>query len=225
MTARDGWWPPSRPVKASVAFLLACACAAAGAQSADRSARLQAALQSDSVATRTAASRAIFGAGISDPALYATVAAVLQRGMADGSHSDAARIDELAWHAEALGGSGDRTYLPLLQQAAQSPRHALARHARDAIELLRAMVLEGRPYLDADHVRLVAADAVAACRFFKKTECDAREAEDCEESLREESARVGADALVVLARQDGRASRHHIIANAYRCPQPALPGG
>lgn len=182
-------------------------------------------LQSGTVAQRTDASIAVFGAGMADPAVYAAIADRLRGGLAtlDQPKSEPGdRLDELAWHAKALGGSGDVAYLPLLQQAAQSSHRSLARHAREAVELLQAMALEGRPFLDGAHVREVAAADVAGCRFVKKVECNAREAEDCEEALHAEAGRVGAEALVVLYRQDGTSARNAVIANAYHCPIPGV---
>lgn len=180
-------------------------------------------LQSDSIEDRRTASMDIYGAGLDDKQIYQRVAELLEGGLPDVG-KDSPRLDELAWHAKVLGGSGDVTYLPLLERVGQSNVRSLSRHAKSAIEVLREQAKAGRPYMDYEKVLLITEMQAERCRLIKQDTCASiRSAKACMANQKESVVEAGGNAIMYLATSSGHGlpwpfAGGSIIANFYACP-------
>ena len=73
--------------------------------------------------------------GLTDPRLYARLAALLKEGYAGAVDADP--VDEMAWFCKALAASGDADYRPLLQEvAAHAPTDKLKHYAEQSNALI-----------------------------------------------------------------------------------------
>ena len=186
-------------------------------------------LQSDSIERRSLASQDIFGAGLDDKALYQQVAATLEAGLV-GLTKDSERVDELAWHAKALGSSGDMAYMPLLERAGRSGIRHLVKHAGDAKEILIEAAAAGHPYMEWEKVTMLTEKQAEGCLLIKQQTCDtSRSADVCVEDHKTKAIEVGANAIMLLMTnsQSGAlvswlGSNTTMVANYYDCkPQAA----
>ncbi|KGM55994.1 hypothetical protein N800_10230 [Lysobacter daejeonensis GH1-9] len=210
----------------AVAFLVAVA--ASGtlyAQAMPSVDNLIARLQSQSVAERTRASQDIFGAGINSKALYAEVAKRIGEVLPTVT-KDSPKVDELAWHAKAIGTSGDMAYMPLLEQLSRSDIRGIARHAKGAQETLREAAEAGTAYLDYTKVMVLTEKQAEGCRYVAQRSCEtSRSADKCVDSHKDNAVEAGANAIMLLmtSSQSGAlfsvfGSDTTMLANYYACP-------
>lgn len=199
--------------------------ATAVAQSVSTASRIQQ-LHSDSTDTRSRASQNIFGAGLTDPVLYQELAAILADGL-DGITKDSERLDELAWHAKALGGSGDMTYMPLLDRMIQTGIRHLVKHAKDAKEILAEAAETGQPYMDWEKVMIITEKQADSCRLISQNTCSNLD-DDCLADHKINAIEAGGDAVMVVMTSGGDSaffgifSSSTVVANYYDCrPAPA----
>ena len=90
-------------------------------------------LESTSRSARIDAAKRITQAGLTDGALYAKVATLLQAGYGEAVEANA--VDEMAWLCKALAASGDTRHQPLLEEVAtQAPNVKLQKYARQSID-------------------------------------------------------------------------------------------
>ncbi|HEU4773939.1 MAG TPA: hypothetical protein VFS82_05390 [Lysobacter sp.] len=179
-------------------------------------------LQSESPDEREQASKDIYGAGLDDKVLYDMIAASLADGL-PGVTKSSPRLHELAWHALALGGSGDMTYMPLLEQAKNSGVRWLAGHAKDAIADLRTHAEAGRPYMSYEKVLVITESQSQRCRLIKQVTCTARRSSaSCISEQNESVAEAGGNAIMHLMTSDQTGiwpfAGGTVVSNFYHCP-------
>lgn len=182
-------------------------------------------VQSQSVAERTRASQDIYGAGINSKALYSAVAKQIEAVLPTVT-KDSPKVDEVAWHAKALGTSGDVTYLPLLEKLSRSEIRGIARHAKGAIETLREAADAGTAYLDYTKVVVLTEKQAEGCRYIAQRSCEtSRSADKCVDSHKDNAVEAGANAIMLLmtSSQSGAlfsvfGSDTTMLANYYSCP-------
>lgn len=196
--------------------------------SASDAARLSRMLQSTSSEVRREASSQIFGSGISDAGINARLAELITEAL-PGLDKGSPRIDEIAWHAKALGASGDEAYLPLLEQLGGSSIRKLARNAQDAKKMLQEAVVQGRPYLHYSKVRVITEKQAEACEYIAQQSCEtSRAADKCVDSHKDNAVQAGANAIMLLltsSQSSGFAALPFggstmMLANYYRCNMP-----
>lgn len=180
-------------------------------------------LNSNSIEVRTQASQEAFGAGIKSDALYQKIESVAEAGL-KGMDKNSPRSNEIAWHIKALAGSGDIKYLPLIERASQSGVRSLARHAKDAKEILAESSARGAPYLLYTKVPILTEKQAERCNYVAQRTCKtSRSAEKCIAQHQSNAVAVGANAVVLL-----HSSSHSVgfgpfggdttmIANYYGC--------
>lgn len=182
-------------------------------------------LQSNSIAERKRASQDIFGAGINSKSLYAEVAKRIEAVLPTVT-KDSPKVDEVAWHAKALGTSGDMGYMPMLEELSRSDIRGIARHAKAAQETLREAAEAGTAYLDYTKVVVVTEKQAEGCRYVAQRSCETtRSADKCVDSHKNNAVEAGANAIMLLmtSSQSGAlfsvfGSDTTILANYYSCP-------
>lgn len=208
-----------------VLFWLGGAGVAFAQVSASDTARLSRMLRSTESESRREASSQIFGSGISDAGLNAQLAALIVESLPE-LDKKSAQIDEIAWHAKALGASGDKAYLPLLDQLSGSNIRKLARNAQEAKTILQDAAANGRPYLHYSKVRVITERQAEACEYIKQQTCEtSRAAEKCMDSHKDNAVQAGANAIMLLltsSQSSGLAALPFggsttMLANYYRC--------
>lgn len=181
-------------------------------------------LRSDSVERRTLAARDVYGSGIESPELYELIAQIIRDGVV-GLEKRSPRVEELSWHAKALGCSGDLRFQPLLEELTRSSVRKLVRHSESALAILDRAAAAGRPCSEARNVMLLTERQVETCQFVTQQNCStSRGSERCVHFHKERAVEFGANAMFFLHHSSNTDAFNlfggedaNIIANYYFC--------
>lgn len=168
---------------------------------------------------RAAIAENMFGAGSTDRSFYEAVATSIEAQLETLTKRDG-RISEVGWSIKALGGSGDDTYLPLIERAARSQIRAIAADGEEALEILLEAKKSGRPFLLPEKVRVVTESQANECEYLTQAVCEARQGADaCMDDHRQDAIIEGGNAILVVDTSAGGAffSSTTVIANYYDC--------
>lgn len=178
-------------------------------------------LSSTDTNIRRGASEDFYGSGNPSKEITHKIAGLLDAELSEVTKQDD-RIDEVQAHLQALGGSGDNAYLPILQKAVSSPIRAIARYGRSAIEELNETSESGHPLLLPEKVILLTESQAGSCKYLKQYTCEAHgDIEECLDEQREQAVENAANALMVLNQNEsgfGIFSKSSVVANFYSCP-------
>ncbi|WP_460709322.1 hypothetical protein [Lysobacter terrae] len=180
------------------------------------------ALSSPSSDVRRQFSEDVYGSGIANKAVYGAIATLVRAQLQSLEKGDP-RVDEVDWHLLALGSSGDKTYLPLLQEATTSKVRSVVRHAREAIEVLSEANEAGRPLLLPEKVLVISEGQSAQCRQLRQYVCEAHgNIAECLDEIRDVAVEGGANSFMVLNQSNsgfGLFQSSQVVANLYACPR------
>lgn len=181
-------------------------------------------LQSDSIEQRTQAAEDIYGAGLSSKEVYDQLAANIQAGLA-GIDKKSPRLEEMAWSVKALGSSGDRSYLPVIESATRTGIGYLVRHSKNAKETLEQAAANGKPYLEFTKVRVISERQAEQCEYVTQNDCKtSRSPQACIEFHKVKAAEADANSIVMLfsSTQTGGlnmwGASTSMTASYYTCP-------
>lgn len=161
----------------------------------------------------------MFGAGSSDRSFYKALAASVEAQLPTLTRRDE-RISEIGWSIKTLGGSGDETYLPLIERAARSSVRAVAADGEEARDVLLEAKKTGRPFLLPEKVRILTESQADGCEYLTQATCEARQGADaCMDDHRQDVITEGGNAILVVDTSAGGAFFRSttVIANYYDC--------
>lgn len=211
-------------VAAMFAALFLAAAAPAMAQSGRGAEAFLKRLQSDSIEQRTQAAEDIYGAGLESKEVYDQLAANIQAGLV-GIDKKSPRLEEMAWSVKALGSSGDRSYLPVIDAVTRTGIGYLVRHSKNAKETLEQAATNGKPYLEFTKVRVISERQAEQCEYVTQNDCKtSRSPQACIEFHKVKAAEADANSIVMLfsSTQTGGlnmwGASTSMTASYYTCP-------
>jgi hypothetical protein len=169
--------------------------------------------------TRAGIAHDLFGAGSRDRSFYNALSETVEDQI-DTLVKNDERISEIGWSIKTLGGSGDLSYLPLIERAVNNPIRDISSDGIEAKQILLASAKNGRPYLTEDKIRLISDGEAKTCEFLKQASCETRhDAEDCLSDHRADALEAGADSIQIINSTDARGlfGLSTVTANYYEC--------